>query len=315
MALDAANFISELSITDPPGSDPLSQGDDQIRTIKRATFNSFAFVDKAVLLTADQLNLAAIKNEANVFTAVQTIQDNALILDAVADVGATIDMKRAGVFRWSLSFSPDATNNEFVLARFSDLGAFIDRPFEIDRATGILNFAQVPTIAGAPIWTAGEVKLLIQGATAPGTNWFIANGTNGTLGLQDRLLGAQGVFFGTQSPFLDAQTTVGPTTGSHILTAAQMPVHNHRLWSSLADGGITDVQFNQFERTVTGANRGNPAPGFRNTSAFGDTLIENAGSGSGHTHTIPELEVETASNDAFQVMPFTYFMQVFQYVP
>ncbi len=75
MALDAANFIAELSITDPPGADPLSQGDDQIRTIKRATFQTFPLMAAAVNLTDVQLNLAAIKNEANVFTARQTIQD------------------------------------------------------------------------------------------------------------------------------------------------------------------------------------------------------------------------------------------------
>ena len=72
MALDNAQFISELSIVDPPGTDPLSEGDDQIRTAKRAVFQSFPFIDKQVDLTADQLNAAAITNEANTFTDVNT---------------------------------------------------------------------------------------------------------------------------------------------------------------------------------------------------------------------------------------------------
>ena len=72
MALDGANFISELSITDPPGTDPLSEGDDQIRTSKRTQFNSFEFVDKAVLKTADQLNDGAQRSEVNVFSAANT---------------------------------------------------------------------------------------------------------------------------------------------------------------------------------------------------------------------------------------------------
>lgn len=68
MPLDGANFISELSITDPPGTDPLSQGDDQIRTIKRATFQSFEFVDAAVTRTAAQLNNTALLSDADPLT-------------------------------------------------------------------------------------------------------------------------------------------------------------------------------------------------------------------------------------------------------
>ena len=48
MALDSANYIDELSITDPTASDLVSQGDDQIRTVKRAVKQSFPSVDIAV---------------------------------------------------------------------------------------------------------------------------------------------------------------------------------------------------------------------------------------------------------------------------
>ena len=48
MALDSANYIDELSITDPTSSDLVSQGDDQIRTVKRAVKQSFPSVDIAV---------------------------------------------------------------------------------------------------------------------------------------------------------------------------------------------------------------------------------------------------------------------------
>jgi len=63
MPLDNAQFISELSITDPPGTDPLNQGDDQIRTVKRATQQSFPNVNAAVPQTAAQMAQMAIKNE------------------------------------------------------------------------------------------------------------------------------------------------------------------------------------------------------------------------------------------------------------
>ena len=48
MALDNANYIDELSITDPAATDLISQGDDQIRTVKRAVKQSFPSVDIAV---------------------------------------------------------------------------------------------------------------------------------------------------------------------------------------------------------------------------------------------------------------------------
>lgn len=313
MALDNAQFIAELSITDPPGSDPLSQGDDQIRTIKRATQQSFPNIDAAVTLTTAQMNLAAIKNEANVFTATQTIQDNPLVLDAVADVGTSIEMRRSGLLRWTMSFSPDATNAEWVLARFDDLGAFIDRPMEADRATGIVNFAHVPTIAGAPIWTAGEIKMLVTGASAPGTNWFSANGTNGTVDLKNRFFAMSDSFTGNRAPFIDlvAATDV---TGSTALTEAQMPSHRHRLRDLQSGGGISDGT------AISGANsvgtiRNVVANIFTDASLSGN-VVENTGSGSGHTHAVPAIDVDLVNNtDAFQIMPYSYHFQVFQYVP
>tara|TARA_R100000049_G_C1937538_1_gene81458 strand:- start:54 stop:1484 length:1431 start_codon:yes stop_codon:yes gene_type:complete len=48
MALDPANYIDELSITDPTATDLVSQGDDQIRAVKRAVKQSFPSVDIAV---------------------------------------------------------------------------------------------------------------------------------------------------------------------------------------------------------------------------------------------------------------------------
>lgn len=68
MPLDAADFIAELSIVDPPGTDPLNQGDDHIRTTKRAVQQSFPNVDAAVPQTAAQMAQMAIKNETNTFT-------------------------------------------------------------------------------------------------------------------------------------------------------------------------------------------------------------------------------------------------------
>ena len=62
MALENGSHIPELDDTNPPGSDPKSQGDDHLRLIKRCVLGSFpAFVGtvatpKAVTKTEDEIN-------------------------------------------------------------------------------------------------------------------------------------------------------------------------------------------------------------------------------------------------------------------
>ena len=48
MALESANYIDELVITNPTATDPVSQGDDQLRLIKKVVKQSFPSVDIAV---------------------------------------------------------------------------------------------------------------------------------------------------------------------------------------------------------------------------------------------------------------------------
>lgn len=97
MSLDDAQFISELSVTDPPFNDPVGEADDHIRTTKRATQQSFPNVDKEVSTTADELNFVA-----GVTSSIQTQLDlisaniieggsKALFFNATAPTGWTID--------------------------------------------------------------------------------------------------------------------------------------------------------------------------------------------------------------------------------
>ena len=92
MPLDPAQFISELSIDDPPGTDNLNEGDDQIRTTKRATQQSFPNIDAAVPQTAAQMAQMAIKNEVNTFTQINTFTarlDNTTNIRVVTDPNAS----------------------------------------------------------------------------------------------------------------------------------------------------------------------------------------------------------------------------------
>lgn len=74
MGLETFGFIDSLNASNPVGaSDPKSQGDDHIRGIKSTLLATFPSVAGAITLTHTQLNNAAIKTEANVFTAAQQI--------------------------------------------------------------------------------------------------------------------------------------------------------------------------------------------------------------------------------------------------
>ncbi len=118
MALDNAQFISELSITDPPGTDPLSEGDDQIRTSKRAVFQSFPFVDAQVNLTAAQLNDAALKGAVQTisgvwtFTAINTFSANQTFLTDIFARGIFADQGSAA--GPSYSFQQDAAAGMYL---------------------------------------------------------------------------------------------------------------------------------------------------------------------------------------------------------
>lgn len=311
MALDNAQFIAELSFTDPPGTDPLSQGDDQIRTAKRAVFQSFPFIDKEVSLTADQLNLAAIKNEINVFTANQQFDAN-ILLNAAVDQVKSLSYKLADVNAWQLVMDDVAGGNDYELRRFDVLGAPVDEPWKVSFATGIVDFAQVPTVLGAPLWIAGELRMFAS-AAVPGTNWFKADGTNGTVNATDRWMQASGTgAAGNSLPPNLFGTAIATTTGSTALTVAQLAAHDHQILGSGTPGVLAGLQ-EANARAFAGL--GSVTPAFIDQTGFGDNLMANTGSGSGHTHAQVQMDVFELGSGFNVVQPLTMIVDMFQYVP
>ena len=58
MGVETATFISQLSATNPLGTDPISEGDDQIRLVKDVLQNQFTTLGAAaVTTTAGELNI------------------------------------------------------------------------------------------------------------------------------------------------------------------------------------------------------------------------------------------------------------------
>ena len=148
MALDNAEFISELSIVDPPGTDPLNQGDDHIRTTKKAVQQSFPNVGSAVPQTGVQMAQMAIKNEENTFTQVNFFQSRVELQDTnfrfeLAGSARGIQYRVAAGLRWAINVNPTTVTLNFN--RHSAGGALLDVPISIDNTTGIVSFVQRAT--------------------------------------------------------------------------------------------------------------------------------------------------------------------------
>ncbi len=56
MPLETGEFISDLVVTNPLGTDPKSQGDDHLRLLKKTVQQTFPDFDRLVRLTAEQMN-------------------------------------------------------------------------------------------------------------------------------------------------------------------------------------------------------------------------------------------------------------------
>ena len=141
MALDNAQFISELSITDPPGTDAVAEGDDHIRTVKRATQQSFPNVDAAVPQTAAQMGQMAIKNEVNTFTQSNIFQNDIAFIIAATPFGL-IWRDSSALRSWELK---SADGGALEVNRYI-ANVFQEATVSIDNATGTITYDSLDNI-------------------------------------------------------------------------------------------------------------------------------------------------------------------------
>ena len=130
MPLEIGTYISDLNASNPVGaSDPKSQGDNHLRLIKSTVKATFPNISGAMTLTHTQLNSAAIKTEANIFTANQRIKLSAPNLtfqddSSAVDTGVARFQHNSNVFR--LQFLNDAENNANAPWSITRTGNFVD---------------------------------------------------------------------------------------------------------------------------------------------------------------------------------------------
>jgi len=170
MALDNADYIDELSITDPSATDLVSQGDDQIRTVKRAVKQSFPSVDIAVNAVHTSSAAPAV-----------SISEGLVWIDTSAGAG-----------------------NHVI--KIYDGSSFITLPFSVEAAQTV--DVNAGTIDGTVI--GGATPAAITGTTLTGnTSLALATGAtvtgvdNGALGTSATLLATQGAI----KTYVDAQLT------------------------------------------------------------------------------------------------------------
>ena len=122
-------------------------------TSKPTTVSGFGITDAAAL------------GVTNTFTAGQIINTGAatasLRLDAAAGQYKWLEMSTAGSRRWLIYTNNDAetgssAGSTFIIGAYNDAGSFSAEALRIARATGVVQFASTPTVAGSTIWHAGN---------------------------------------------------------------------------------------------------------------------------------------------------------------
>lgn len=132
-------------------------------------------------------------------------------------------------------------------------------------------------------------------AAYPPAQWQVMDGTNGTFDLRDRFPIAAGSTYaaGDTGGALMPTTSIdglhdhGAAVGGTALTEAQSPVHNHRLWSDNSTAQTETVGLGASNcETVSGRTANVTQLYVEDAGEDGQQLVEDAGSGATHTHTI-----------------------------
>lgn len=139
MPLETFNFIDSLNASNPVGAtDVKGQGDDHLRGIKLTLLNSFPNIAGPMSLTHTQLNNAAIKTEANVFTASQTVSSANPIIKLV-ETDAT-----ANNAKWYLG--QVSTEALYIGRLVSDDELTASNPIIINRTLNVIDSIQLDAV-------------------------------------------------------------------------------------------------------------------------------------------------------------------------
>ncbi|WP_422023372.1 hypothetical protein [Pyruvatibacter mobilis] len=143
----------------------------------------------------------------------------------------------------------------------------------------------------------GEVRMFVGDPATLPANWKVADGTNGTINLQDKFLIGAGGTYALNETGGAAQATAstdtkgahahGGTTAQHALTPNQIPVHHHFVANtSYAEGALNSGNTLNMGNNV-GARADHEEYGLQGGGAAASVgRSSNVGGGGGHGHGI-----------------------------
>ncbi len=195
MALETGDFIVDLVITNPPGSDQLSTADDHLRLIKKAVKQSFPNVGSEVSASAGELNrvvglTSTIEQQAN-----RSASDGYASLDSNRKVPLDLmhptvlrkdtaaSISAAWTFESPLNFKgqvdASATANFFSAVNFTGAVTGVGKSITYDARTSNtqLVFADRGNLIDI---TSGTFSQTFAAVSVLGSGWFIYMRNSGT---------------------------------------------------------------------------------------------------------------------------------------
>lgn len=188
--------------------------------------------------------------------------------------GSIIRGSRDGKLRWQMqlgSTNAESSGNvgsDFVLSAWADNGTtMLGSYFTINRATGVANFTEIPTVAGTPLGTG---KIIRRAYAGPGTTaWTKPAASAGLRYIEVELMAAGGGGGGAAATGVGQGSCGGGGGGGGF--ARQL----------IALATLTAASYNVVLAAAGVGGTGN-APGTAGgTSSFGSTLVTASGGGGG----------------------------------
>jgi microcystin-dependent protein len=318
MALETANFISQLVATNPPQTDLKRQGDDQLRLIKIAVQGSFPDSNKAFYMPKAEAKSAS-------FSAVVTDMNKTFYVDTTGGAWvATLPSLSAADAGWTCHFiKTNAGTNAMFIAPPS--GSIQSGEYSVSRARRCIPGARSTVLWTGVGWFVNRIPsvpvgvcLEFHGANLPvGYEWPIGqtlasastnypeyNSVIGSGFVQDKRgyvsatrdnLGGAAASRLTTATISDPNA-VGGNGGAQtiVLSSGQMPLHSHTADQAAHDHGTPDGKF--FMTTPGGSSGGwntagagpvLPTNQLRTGTADPGITVGNAGNNEAHSNVQP----------------------------
>lgn len=261
MALESGTFISDLVVTNPPGTDDKRQGDDHIRLVKNVLKNTFPNATKAFMLPSSATktgNYFVVAGDQNSTIMVNNTADATLAMPALLTTDAgwmiTVIKLNTGFPVFIAPPSGSIISGQAVVARARR--AIPNIPFSV-LWTGS-NWV-VGRVASGPV---GSILPFFTAALPVGYEWpngqtllatsypeyALLRGSGVTPDLRERAL--FGTVLGSTSPGLISvavgrsginSAVIESTGGLDVTTIAQSNLPNTTLTSSGSGGGTADA--------------------------------------------------------------------------